>query len=140
MDETQDWQANALAEADKLRRELRHREIRRPLANLDPLLVPTLYARGDDETRAAMRSAPLQVVPTKHGVDVRPLVAPEVVEEYAIGAADVIDPEHAQLVRDLRYLEETYTTLANVFRTELETAAGVSLGAETIVVVGQGAA
>ena len=112
----------SLDSAERLVREIRHSEIRRSLERFERTMLELQYATFDEETREAIRTAPRGVVPGKDGVPVQspPLVSAAVIEKHDVAAMKNEFPEETAEIDELRDLRDTYQTLGDIVRLELE--------------------
>ncbi len=108
---------------EALLRELRHGEIRRSLAGLDPLEVQALYFEAPEEVRDAIETALPRVVKTVKGTELLPLVPADIINQRALGAAAITDPEaQAQILARQRY-RDANASLASTLKGALRDAA-----------------
>lgn len=111
-----------------LTREIKLQEIREsivtPLRLVDSLLRPALigrmYAEGNADVRAAIAEAPQQIELSAAGLlKIGPLIDPAMIEEFALGAAEVKNPEAVARLRELALLRDSFQNVADSLKTAL---------------------
>jgi hypothetical protein len=130
-----------------LTREVRLQEIREPivaaLRAVDPILRPALigriYAEGDADVRAAIAEAPQQVEVTGAGaLSIGPLIPPALIEEFALGAAELSNPEAVAQLRDLSLLRDAFKSIAETLKTALSEAVRAPLDGDDVAEMAAG--
>jgi hypothetical protein len=130
-----------------LSREIRLQEIREPiiaaLRGVDPILRPALigriYAEGDADVRAAVAEAPQQVEVSPVGaLSIGPLVPLALIEEFALGAAELTHPEAVAQLRDLALLRDAFQSIADTLKTALSNAVRAPLDSDDLAQMASG--
>lgn len=107
---------------ERLTREIRHAEIRRqviPLLQVEPVVIPALFAAAPDEVKEAILEAPAQLVGTGAKATIKPLLDPIVAEEYLMARAERQQPERAAALREVKSVRNALEGFANSVLTTL---------------------